>query len=117
MTPMQITVVWGEALAGKARKVRGGMNAIAEAARMVAGPTVGGRSTFAKLYEMSGPPDEDAWRFRAWLVLAALDETPEEWGISDADVPNGFSPKRLREQVVRALRWTTASAGQDSEAA
>lgn len=110
MTPIMKTVLWGEALEVKAKKVRGGMNAIADVARSVCGPTVGGRTTFSKLYASEGVPEDAAARFRVWIIATVLGDDPEEWGVSDDDVPSGYDPNSLREQVILASRWMDASA-------
>lgn len=105
-------VLWGEALFPKVRRYPGGMNAIAELARAECGRTVGGRTSFSDLYDAEGVPDDEAARFRAWIVLTVVHETPEEWGIDTADaVPPAIDAARLRDLLIRGSSWNPESAG------
>lgn len=82
------TVTWGDALLVRTVKYPGGLNQAVNRIRGALGPQIGVRNSFAKLYEINDPADlndRDLWR--AWLLLAAIQENPEEWGIDGSVIP------------------------------
>lgn len=84
-----------------------GLKPLTDAIRRAVGDHIGTRNTFAKLYEMDEPPDEDnpKDRYRAWLLLTALGEDPREWGISDDAVPPTTDQDALKDMLTVWIGW------------
>lgn len=102
--PPRREVTWGEGIVVAAFHSAGGLKVAVDHIHTVVGPYIGTRNTFAKLLRVEDPSvlaERDL--FRAWLLLTALGEDAESWGISDGVVPNGHDPARLREEL-RACR-------------
>lgn len=90
-------VTWGEGIVVAAFRHRGGIKAAVDRIHKAVGEFVGVRNSFAKLQRVESPDElNDKDSFRAWLLLTALQESPNEWGIADAAVPPGFDIERLR---------------------
>jgi hypothetical protein len=105
-------VLWGEALQVEVNKTKKGLRGAVEVIHGAVGPTIGGRSTFAKLYDATGPDDLDPKeRWRVWLLLVALSQEPSDWGIDDGCVPYMYSGV---EQLKDALRLFAYDKIQDS---
>jgi len=103
------TVTWGDALLVVAVKSPGGLNQTVQRIRKAVGPNIGTRNSFAKLYRVDNPAElapVDLWR--AWLLLTAVEERPEDWGISPEIVPPAIDGERLRERLIAAARRTQA---------
>ena len=94
-------MTWGEALVVAAHKSPGGLNVAVKRIQDVVGPMVGTRNTFAKFFHVAVPTMLNAKdRYRAWLLLHAFEENPNEWGIDDEVVPAGFD----RDDLVKLVR-------------
>lgn len=90
---------WGEALVLEVHFNSPGLNPVVEAIRAALGTGIGSRNTFAKLYDCEQPPEGEQERFRAWLVLTALGQDPNDWLIGDDCVPPANDVERLRALV------------------
>ena len=93
------TVTWGDALLVVAVKAPGGLNQTVERIRKAVGANAGTRNSFAKLYRVDNPAEltpVDLWR--AWLLLTAVGESPDDWGIAGDFIPTIFlnKPDELR---------------------
>lgn len=100
------TVAWGDALLVVAVKAPGGLNRTVDHIRSVVGPQIGTRNSFAKLYRVDDPntlAPIDRWR--AWLLLTAVGESPEAWGIEGEYIPSLYMVKHdeLRELLSSPL--------------
>lgn len=89
------TVTWGDALLAKTVKhdPRGLARAV-DSIHGVIGKQIGVRNSFSKLYAIEDTADmrhNDQWR--AWLLLTAIGEDPEEWGIDASVVPSIHSDR------------------------
>ena len=93
-------VTWGEALWLELKKQTGGLAAVHKDVIAVAGAHMGVRNTFSKLCRYNSVSElDEADGLRAWLLLTALGENPEDWGISHDVLPEAFvSPRDLRER-------------------
>ncbi len=100
-------VTWGQALRIQVHDA-GGLKPATERIRRVVGDWPGSRNTFAKLFTSTAPPKEGADALRAWLLLCAVGETPEEWGVSDAKLPTGFDTKEVCDLLKPSSGWSTA---------
>ncbi len=98
-------VGFGEALVLEVHFRSSGLKPLTDAIRAAVGTHIGTRNTFAKLYEMDEPPTEARDRFRAWLVLTALGQDPNKWGIGDDAVPPATDKETLRDLVIAASGW------------
>ncbi len=87
---------WGKLLAGCMFGVSGGMKGISDRAQTAIGSNMN-RTSLGHVLELDEPPTEGVVGFRAWVILTALGEDPEEWGVPSSVVPNAFDPDRLRE--------------------
>ena len=94
-------VTWGPAIYAEIRTYKGGLKRIVQIALDEVGPTVGVRATFAKLFDLDAPPSAPADRLRAWIVITALGEDPEDWGLSTDDIPKSINVNHLREVLIR----------------
>lgn len=91
------TIVWGDHLRLLVTR-RGGMKPAVERIQSAAGELVGSRATFAKLLSVSSPAELDQTdSVRAWLLLAALNQEPAEWGVADEVLPPIYEKDRLKE--------------------
>lgn len=92
---------WGKALDDELRAQQGGLKRVVDAIVAELGAAAGSRNTFAKLRaiesaaELSG---RDAWR--AWLMIATLDQDPSEWGIAEGVVPPAIDATDLHRRLV-----------------
>lgn len=103
-----VTATWGQSLLLCVREVPGGLHAVATAAGMELGPLIGSRNTFAKLYQAKSPADlSEADRLRAWVVLVAIGEDPQHWGLGDVEWPPGVDQERLRSSLPEQLARIT----------
>lgn len=84
-------VSWGEGLVVAAFRSDGGLKAAVQRIHDAVGPHIGNRNTFAKFLRVDDPSTlRDRDRFRAWLLLTALNEEATEWGIPNSVVPSAF---------------------------
>ena len=93
-------VSWGDAIVVELFRTPGGLKAVVDAIIEEVGPTVGTRNTFAKLLRVEDPEamsDKDKWR--AWLLLVALHQDPNEWGIGDAPIPRSLDADMLMTRL------------------
>lgn len=98
-------VGWGDAIVVELFKTVGGLKVTIEAIQSELGPTIGNRNTFAKLLRMDDPADlNDKDRWRAWLLLTALRQTPEDWGISNDIVPGLYDPELIATRLHELVR-------------
>ena len=109
----QRTVGWGEALYLEVHLRSPGLKQLTDAIRLAVGEHIGTRNTFAKLFDRGEPPDEmdPKDRFRAWLVLTALGQDPEAWGIGEDTVPPSTDTNRLRDLISLWSGWLSETAG------
>lgn len=115
-------VTWGQALWVATAEAPGGLKAAHADIASVMGASIGVRNTFAKLTQVGGPESlRSTDLFRAWLLLTALGETPDEWGIPDSAVPAYINipdlTERLREARESRLSGRTKSTGWYRDAA
>jgi hypothetical protein len=98
----QRTTTWGEALR-RSIEDRRGLLRLVDQIRAELGEVIGARNTFAKLLKIETPGElEGADLLRAWVLLVAMGETPEAWGVDTAKaVPAGFDKDRLRATLPR----------------
>lgn len=90
-------VTWGEAVVVAGFRTPGGLKHAVARIHAAVGEHIGTRNTFAKLYKVTDPASlTDRDQFRAWLLITALNEEPQEWGVSEAVVPRGFDLDELR---------------------
>jgi hypothetical protein len=83
----KLEMTWGEALGHYVSKQAGGLKRVHLRIISAVGPMYGTRNTFAKLFDLEGPPENAKDRQRAWLLVAAIGREPKEWGLSEADRP------------------------------
>jgi hypothetical protein len=96
---------WGDALVVKVHRTRVGLLPYVNAIQEVVGKHIGSRPTFAKLYDAAEVGELDATeKYRAWLLLTAMGESPEAWGVNDDAVPRGTSIKPLQRELARLVR-------------
>lgn len=105
-------VGFGEALVLEVHYRSPGLKPLTDAIRTAVGSHIGTRNTFAKLYEMTEPPDRanPKDRYRAWLLLTALGQDPAAWGIGDDAVPPSTDQNALRGMLSRWVGWFSATA-------
>lgn len=97
--------MWGDALAVELFKSPGGLKHVVDTISDVMGPHYGTRNTFAKLLRAESPEElsgKDQWR--AWLMLTALGEDVEEWGIPVDLAPKYIDVHALKQELWRAMR-------------
>lgn len=106
------TVGWGEALLLEVHHDGRGLNPLVKTITEAAGQ-LGVRNTYAALYELEDAPTSDDPKdyFRAWLVLVALGQDPEAWGVRDDAVPVAYDVNKLRDLIYRSSGWLPAMAG------
>jgi len=79
------TCTWGERLKLDTEHA-GGLNPLVKLIDERVGP-IGTRNTYAKLFELDGPPSDAKFRVRAALVISALGDDVSDWGIDPSDLP------------------------------
>lgn len=83
---MTFTCTWGERLSLEVSGAPGGLKAVvAEIDQRVGG--IATRNTYAKLFDLDGPPETAKELLRAALMLAALGQNVETWGIDLDQIP------------------------------
>lgn len=93
-------VTWGEAIVVAGFRCPGGIKGAVERIRLAVGDHIGTRNTFAKLTHVDDPAElAERDVFRAWLLLAALGEEPNGWGLADDVVPPVADAAVLRTLV------------------
>jgi len=98
-------VSWGDALTIEVFHIHGGLRAITDAIIAEMGPTIGGRTTFAKLLHVQSPEMlNSAYRWRAWVLLAALGQDPADWGLGDDDTPASVDAEALKSRLRARVR-------------
>ncbi len=93
-------VMWGDALMVQLFRAVGGLKAVVDAIQRELGPTIGSRNTFAKLLRVDDPADlngKDQWR--AWLLLTALGQDPDDWGLGTVQIPSSVEPEALIQRL------------------
>jgi hypothetical protein len=96
---------WGDALVVKVHRTRVGLQPYVNAIQEIVGRHIGSRPTFAKLYDAKDVEELDPTeRYRAWLLLTAMDENPDDWGLRDDSVPRGTSLRHLQRELRRVVR-------------
>lgn len=96
-------VTWGDALMVETAK-SGGLRHVVDSITAQMGDQ-GTRNTFGKLLSVSNPASlkpRDAWR--AWILLAAMDEDPSNWGIQNDVIPPHIDGEVLKDRLVSAVR-------------
>lgn len=103
------TVGWGEALILEVH-LTPGLGPIVRVINSAVGDQ-GVRNTYARLYDYAEPPtsSEPKDYFRAWLVLTALGQDPNAWGVGDDAVPAGYDLNKVRDLVTNASGWLRLS--------
>jgi hypothetical protein len=101
-TMQRSELTWGDALVLKVHRARVGgtrvgLSPFVDAIRAAVGKHIGTRPTFAKLYDVTDVESmSEIERFRAWLLLTAIGEDPDDWGIRADVVPPAIDAERLR---------------------
>lgn len=91
-----VQLTWGDALVLKVHKTRVGLKPFVDAIQAAVGKNIGTRPTFAKLYEaQSVETMNELERYRAWLLLTAMGEDPDGWGVRAEVVPPAADIDRL----------------------
>ncbi len=95
-------VTWGEGLMVETSK-HGGLRHIVDNITAQMGDQ-GTRNTFGKLLACQDPATlkpRDKWR--AWILLSAMDLDPAEWGIYADAIPPHIDGALLRDRLVAAV--------------
>ena len=102
MTTTTRSFSWGDGLVVAAFKAPGGLKQAVDRIHEHVGPYIGVRNTFSKLLTVDDPgtlnPKD---QLRAWLLITALGDRPEAWGIPDKVVPKVFDIEELRTVLPR----------------
>lgn len=105
-------VTWGDELTLALRRA-GGLQPVAKQLREALGFLAPSRATLAKLQKVERPDlltEEET--FRAWLVLVAIGEDTERWGVLPVAVPGVFDVERY-EKLMAMYRETQAGTQYD----
>lgn len=97
------SVTWGKALMVETAD-NGGLRHVVECITSLMG-SIGTRNTFGKLLSVENPAalkDRDKWR--AWVLLAAMDLNPTDWGIPPETVPPAIDGEQLQRRLVAAVK-------------
>lgn len=101
-TQWEKRVTWGEALQIRAVNSPGGLKRQVLKIQHAAGPGIGSRNTFAKLFALDAPPsaavDPDA-ALRARLLISALGLDLAEWGVDTIELPPIYDQDRVMALV------------------
>lgn len=87
---------WGRIVAGRLFGHTGGIKGIADRAQSVIGANMN-RTSLGEVLRLEAAPTEGVIGFRAWVLLTALGENPEEWGVPGSVVPAASDPTKLAE--------------------
>jgi hypothetical protein len=99
MSQRTYRVTWGDFLYLQAAK-HGGLKSAVLRIRAEIGPQIGTRNAFSPLFEYESPAElRETDRWRAWLLLVAFGQDPNEWGIDDDCVPGSVSIPKLRQHL------------------
>jgi hypothetical protein len=110
---MLTEITWGDALVIKVHRTRVGLKPYVDAIQEAVGRNIGSRTTFAKLYDVREASDLDELDgYRAWLLLTAIGEDPDDWGVRSSVVPRATDPAALRSFLAPADNG--ASSGRDT---
>lgn len=99
-------ITWGEGLVVAAFRTPRGLRGAVEAIQAELGPAIGTRNTFGKLLRVTDPAQlNERDRLRAWLLLVALRQEPDEWGVpTSMSLPRSYDEQRLRAMLPREQR-------------
>lgn len=97
---------FGDALHLEALSAEGGLNAAVDRIHAVVGVSIGTRNTFAKLFKLVEPPVGMRERERAWLLLVALGQDPEEWDMGDFEPPVSWDMEAIRDSRARGAWYS-----------
>ena len=93
-----VQLSWGDALVLKVHRRRVGLQPYVDAIRAAVGKHIGTRPTFAKLYDVDDVSRlSEVDQYRAWLLLTAMGEDPDDWGIRASVVPPAHDVEHLRK--------------------
>lgn len=95
---MTFVCTWGERLELEVGNAPGGLKALVAEIDAVVGP-VATRNTYAKLFELDGPPEKDKTKIYAALLLTVLGHDVTVWGIDPDELPPVY-----RDAVTRGSR-------------
>ncbi|HET6915314.1 MAG TPA: hypothetical protein VFH56_04425 [Acidimicrobiales bacterium] len=96
---------WGQALVIRIHDTRNGLNPYVKAINEAMGVDVASRPTFAKLLDVDEPTQMDSkQRYLAWLLLTAMGENPQDWDVSEDDVPRGVNVRHLKKVLRSVVR-------------
>ena len=102
-------LTWGELLAGKARHLN--IRKLSDLAQAHFGGKMN-RTSLSDIYNLEAPPTTGIVGFRAWVILTAIEEDPDTWGVPVDVVPPAFDPERLREVLIRHSPCNPIMAGE-----
>jgi hypothetical protein len=101
----RVELTWGDALVLKVHKTRVGLKPFVDSIQAAVGRHIGSRPTFAKLYDVESVDDlSEIEAYRAWLLLTAMGEDPDDWGVRASVVPQATNVERLRELLTDQVR-------------
>ncbi len=87
---------WGRLLAGQMFGYPGGMKAIERRAMAAIGSNMN-RTSLREVLALTEAPTSGIVAFRAWVILTALGQDPETWGVPNDVVPPAHDHARLVE--------------------
>jgi hypothetical protein len=94
---MMVELSWGDRLVLKVHRTHVGMKPYVDAIQHAVGRHIGARTTFAKLYDVDRVEAlSEVEAYRAWLLLTAMGENPDDWGVRASVVPQATDVERLR---------------------
>lgn len=95
---------WGQSLLLTVHDADVGLKNIALAMRVVAPRSAVSGTTLATLYKVANIHEmDDDDRYRAWIVLTALREDLDEWGIDASALDPNVDAEKLRRHLLEAL--------------
>lgn len=110
MSTFTRVIGFGDALRLEATTAPGGLNAAVKRIHMAVGTHIGSRNTFSKLFDSPDLPTSNKERLRAWLLLVALGQDPNDWSLGDVELPAVFSRKLLADLGMSASGWLSGIA-------
>jgi hypothetical protein len=104
-----VQLTWGDALVLKIHRTRVGLKPFVDAIQAAVGKHIGTRPTFAKLYDAADVESMgEVEKYRAWLLLTAMGENPDVWGIRADVVPPASDVVRLRSVLIELVARPSA---------
>lgn len=100
--PFTRTINFGQALRLEATVHDGGLKAAVDTITAAMGAGYGTRPTFAELFNLEDAPTKPIQQQRAYLLLLALGQDPDAWGMADYEPPARF-PRSTADLVVACI--------------